>query len=292
MADGAYPWLDYGGRLSPLKLLVLIGLFVPGTWIALAYGLGALGAGPLLEAERQLGLWTIRLLFVALAITPVRDILGWRGLSVVRRMVGVAVFVYAALHFLLYVVDQAFDLQKVVSEIVLRVYLAICFAGVLGAAALAATSTDGAVRLLGGRRWQRLHRLIYMIGLLAVVHYCMQSKLEEWEPTIMAGLLAWLMGYRLLSWALGLRRGPPTWLMLIGLLSLAAALATALGEAGYFWLRQGVSPIRVLWANLSLAAGMRPACVVLLFGLLMVGAGALRGALMRWGGWGRVPRSV
>ena len=75
----------------------------------------------------------------------------------------------------------------------MRIYLTIGFAAVIGLAALAATSTDGMVRRLGARRWQRLHRLVYAIALLAVVHYCMQSKLDLWEPTIMAGLYAWLI---------------------------------------------------------------------------------------------------
>ena len=90
-------------------------------------------------------------------------------------------------------------------EIALRIYLTIGFAAVLGLAALAATSTDGMIRRLGARRWQRLHRLVYAIALLAVVHFCMQSKLDLWEPTIMAGLYAWLIFYRVLARPVGAR---------------------------------------------------------------------------------------
>src|SRR3954471_23333242 len=215
-----YPWMDYDGRTSPLKLAVFAALFVPALWVAVAFASGWLGARPLNEAIHQLGLWTIRLIFLALAITPLRHILQWSRLLVVRRMIGVAAFAYAIGHLGLYATDQAFDLAKIATEIALRIYLTIGFAAVIGLAALAATSTDGMIRRLGARRWQRLHRLVYAIALLAVVHYCMQSKLDLWEPTIMAGLYAWLMGYRLLVQLVGVRgKLPLPW---VGALSLAA----------------------------------------------------------------------
>src|SRR5260370_968588 len=109
-------------------------------------------------------------------------------------MIGVAAFAYAITHLSLYTADQMFDLAKVASEIVHRIYLTIGFSAVVGLAALAATSTDGMIRRLGPRNWQRLHRLVYLIALLAVVHYCMQSKLDLWEPSIMAGIYGWLIG--------------------------------------------------------------------------------------------------
>jgi sulfoxide reductase heme-binding subunit YedZ len=146
----------------------------------------------------------------------------------------------------------------------------------LGLAALAATSTDGMVRRLGGKRWQRLHRLVYLIGVLAVIHNCFQSKLDEWEPTIMAGLLAWLLGYRLLASRLHARRGLP--LGWVGALGLAAAAGTALGEAVYFRLAFGAPMLRVLYADFSLATGVRPAAVVLAIGLAVTLAAALRAA--------------
>src|SRR5579883_1236695 len=81
-----YPWLDYGGRLSPLKLLVFLSLFLPGIWVAAALAMGLLGARPLNEAIHQIGLWTIRFLFISLAITPARQIFQWSRLLLVRRM--------------------------------------------------------------------------------------------------------------------------------------------------------------------------------------------------------------
>jgi methionine sulfoxide reductase heme-binding subunit len=265
-----YPWNDYGGRLSPLKLVVFVSLFVPASWVAAAYWVDLLGARPLNEAIHQIGLWTIRLIFLALAITPLRQILQVPRLIIVRRMIGVAAFVYALIHFSLYAADQAVDLEKVAREIVLRVYLTIGFAALLGLTALAATSTDAMVKRLGGQRWRHLHQLVYLIGILAVIHYCFQSKLDLWEPTIMAGMLFWLLAYRLLAWLVGVR-GRLSNLWVAGL-SLAAAGVTSLGEAAYFKLAFGVDPIRVLNTNLSLSTGIRPAVAVLAIGVAVSAA--------------------
>ena len=144
----------------------------------------------------------------------------------------------------------------------------------MGLATLAATSTDAMVRRLGARRWQRLHRIVYAIGLLAVIHYCMQSKLDLWEPTIMAGVYAWLMGYRMLVRFVGVRgRLPLAW---VGALSFVVPVLTALGEAAYFNLALGVDMARVVAANWSLALGLRPAAIVLALGLGVTAIGAAR----------------
>ena len=269
-----YPWNDYSGRLSPLKLAVFVALFVPGLWTTVFFAAGWLGPRPYTEAIHMIGLWMLRLLFIALAITPLRQIVQWPRLILVRRMVGVAAFAYGLAHISLFIADEKFDLAKVASEIVLRIYLTIGFTALIGLAALAATSTDAMVRRLGARRWQRLHRIVYAIGLLAVIHYCMQSKLDLWEPTIMAGIYAWLIGYRLLVRFVGVRgRLPLVW---VAALSLAAPALTALGEAAYFNLALGVDPARVLAANWSLTLGLRPAAMVLALGIGVTVLGAVR----------------
>jgi methionine sulfoxide reductase heme-binding subunit len=267
------PWLDYSGRLSPLKLLVFVALFLPGGWIALALASGQLGADPIKEALHQLGLWAIRLLLITLAVTPARSILQWPRVMLVRRMLGVAAFAYAAAHLSLYIVDEAFDLAKVASEIALRFYLTIGFVALLGLAALAATSTDGMVRRLGGRRWQRLHRLVYPIIALGLIHYFIQSKLIVYEPMVMDGLFLWLMGYRLVAARRRDRRVP---LAALTAISLVSAALTALGEAVYYWLKTGVDPSRVLAVNLSFATGIRPGVVVLAVGAAVTALAALR----------------
>jgi methionine sulfoxide reductase heme-binding subunit len=272
-ASLAKPWLDYSGRLSPLKLLVFVALFVPGAGIALALATGQLGAEPTKEALHEVGLWAIRFLLITLAITPARAVFNWPRLMLVRRMLGVAAFAYALAHLLLYVAFEAFDLGKVVSEIALRFYLTIGFVTLLGLSALAATSTDGMVRRLGGRRWQRLHRLVYAIAALGLVHYFIQSKLEVYEPIVMDGLFLWLMGFRALA-AQRRDRRVPLW-QLAGL-ALGAGTLTALGEALYYWLKTGVDPSLVLGVNLSLATGIRPGIVVLGVGAAVTALAVLR----------------
>lgn len=255
-----YPWLGYDGRVSPLKLTVLVLLFVPGLWTAYGLWAGLLGARPVTEAIHETGLWMIRFLFVALAISPLRQIAKLPQLIVVRRMIGVAAFFYGSAHITLYAADEMFALGKIVSEIVLRIYLTIGFVALLGLAALAITSTDGMVRRLG-RRWYHLHRAIYAIGILATIHFFMQSKADVTEPMVMAGILTWLYLYRLLSRAAGRAGHVPVWQVV--LLALVAPALTAAGEAFYFWVKMHIDPARVLAANLTTLAGIRPSWVVL-----------------------------
>ncbi len=269
------PWYDYGGQFSPFKAAVLVALFIPGIWTIVSFELDRLGARPLTEAIHQFGDWTIRLIFISLAISPAHIVLQWPSLLQARRMVGVAAFVYIAAHFSLYIADEAFDLRTVASEILLRIYLTIGFTALLGLAVLAATSTDGWQRRLGARRWQKLHRIIYVIGFFAVIHFCIQSKLDEWEPTVMAGIYLWLMGCRAISWRLG-RGKLPLWT--IAGASVIAAVLTAFGEAFYFWLAMGAPFTLVLQANLSLDTGVRPSWVV----LASTGGVAILGILRAW----------
>ena len=158
-----------------------------------------------------------------------RRITRFNQLVDVRRIIGVGAFVYAACHISLYIADQMFDLWKVASEIVLRLYLTIGFTALLGLAALAVTSTDGMVRRMGGKRWQRLHNIIYGIGLLALIHYFQQTKADESVPTFVAALFAWMIGYRLLVKFRNSRDEPPAWMLLA--LSIVVAALTLVGEA-------------------------------------------------------------
>lgn len=255
-----YPWIDYRGHFSPLRAAVFAALFLPALYAAVALQQQWLGSRPLTEAIHEIGLWTIRYIFLALAITPLRRILNWPRLIEVRRMIGVAACAYVLMHFSLYVVDEAFDIPTVVSEVVRRIYLTIGFTALLGLAVLASTSTDGWVRRLG-RRWQTLHRVVYGVALLAVIHFYMQSKADVWEPIWMSGLLVWLMGWRLLNWLAPRGRGVPLWE--VALLGPAAAVLTGLGEALYFYVMVHAPFGRVIAANFSANIGVRPSWVVL-----------------------------
>jgi sulfoxide reductase heme-binding subunit YedZ len=166
------------------------------------------------------------------------------------------------MHFCAYIVDESFDLGKVASEIVLRLYLTIGFVALAILAALAITSTDRMVRRLGGRRWQVLHRLVYLAALLGSIHYFMQSKLNVYEPMVMGGLLAWMMGYRAVGWLAGFRRAA-SWPSL-ALLAIGAGALTVLGEGLYYWLARNIDFMRVLGLNWTLIGGLRPGEVVLI----------------------------
>ncbi|MGB8843162.1 MAG: ferric reductase-like transmembrane domain-containing protein [Aliidongia sp.] len=273
-----FPWRDRSGRVSPQKAICFAALFLPALWVLGLALLDDLGARPVIEAIRQLGLWTIRLLFLSLAVTPLRQVWRWHSLLQLRRMIGVAAFCYAVAHVSGYVVDQGFDLAKVLSEIVSRFYLTIGAVAVLALAALSATSTDGMIRRLGGRNWRNLHRLSYGIAALAAVHFFLQSKLFTDEATVMGGLYLWLMGYRLLA-----RTGPvPLW-QLAGL-SVTAATVTGVCEALYFGATRGADlVVRILAANFSTATGIRPAIFVLAITLAVTLVAQFRAVPRRMG---------
>lgn len=257
-----WPWQDRSGNFAPLKALVLVLLCYPALRLAWLAGIHDLGPRPWNAAVHFTGNWGTWLLMASLVVTPLRQVLRWGKLIPTRRLIGVASFLYIALHLLLYVADEKFDLPKVANEILLRFYLTIGFVAFLGLLALAATSFDAAQRWLGGRRWQRLHRLTYPMAVLAVAHFTLQTKSDIWEATLCAGLFLWLMGYRWLA----PKGGAPGVMAMLGL-AIAATLATALAEFSWYALATGVNAWRVLEANLDISFGLRPALWVGLAGL-------------------------
>lgn len=263
-----------------LKGLVLLLVMLPGLITAVDFAQHMLGAKPITEIIHRSGDWAIRLLFISLLITPLRQVLKAHKLVSVRRIIGVASFCYIAIHLVGYMADEMFNLAKVASEILLRYYLTIGFVGLIGLALLAATSTDGMVRRLGGKRWKKLHRLAYPIGLIAVVHFFMQTKLNVAEPTIMAGLFIWLMLYR--AWEEFLSRKSVTTLWALILLAVASALITVVGEWAYYAIFTGIDASLVLQANLTTMAGPRPAWIVLGITLLVPLAAGIWRPIEAW----------
>jgi sulfoxide reductase heme-binding subunit YedZ len=254
------PWRDRRGRFLPFKAAVLAALFVPGLVTIVWWLQDDLGARPVTEAIHETGLWTIRLLMIALAVTPLRAALDWGKLLLVRRMLGVAALAYAVSHFSLYIVQQNGDLPMVVSEIVHRFYLTIGFSVLLGLIALGVTSTDGAVRRMG-RWWKRLHRLAYPLAVLALLHYFIQSKANVSEPVFVAGLYVWLMLWRIMP-ALWQRRG-----VVYPVLAVVSGFAAAWIEFGWYAINTHINPWRVFDANETLRFGLRPAHYVVLTAL-------------------------
>jgi sulfoxide reductase heme-binding subunit YedZ len=258
------PWYDRTGRPSWLKLAVLLLLLAPGAWLAMRWRLYGLGARPFTEAILVTGIWAVRFLWLSLAITPLRRLANWPQLIIVRRMVGVGALGYVLAHLVLYAIEQG-TLWRVVTEIAQRTYLQIGFVAILVLVALGVTSTDGWVRRLGGKAWQRLHRAAYIAAFLGGVHFLMQAKAGLDQATLMMGLLIWLLAYRLVI----ARQGPVPMGRLAMLAMLASALA-AIWEAGWYAVMKNLDGTRLLAANLDPELGPRPAAWVLAAGLAMI----------------------
>ena len=173
--------------LAPLGSLAL-GLFEVAGF--------SLGANPVEEILHRLGKWGLKFLLLTLAVTPLRHWTGWVWLVSFRRLLGLFAFFYVFLHFLTYLLlDQAFDLGAVLEDIAKRPYITIGMTALVLLLPLAATSTRGMMRRLG-RRWKKLHRLVYAIAILGVWHFYWQVKLDTLEPTVYAILLAVLLVVR------------------------------------------------------------------------------------------------
>ena len=262
---------ERSGRWSPVKIVAFVAALLPALWIAYQAAADELGARPVTEAIHQAGDWALRFLLITLAVTPAQRIFNYPRITLARRTLGVACAGYAVLHFSLYVLDQHFDLFKVASEIVLRIYLTIGALGLIGLIALASISTDAAISRLGSPRWHALQSLVYPIATLAIVHFFMQSKLNTYQPVLMTGFLIWLLAYR----ALYRRVGEVTGLHLV-CLAFAAAAATSVGEAMLYRVTSGVDARRLLMAHFDVELEVRPAWWVLAAGLAVAAIGFWR----------------
>jgi sulfoxide reductase heme-binding subunit YedZ len=254
------PLCDHSGRFSALKAGCLLFCLLPAALVLQQALAGTLGPRPITEAIHQVGDWTVRLLLLTLNVTPARTVLDWPRVLLLRRMLGVATACYASLHITLYAMDQQWKLGTVASEIVLRFYLTIGFVALLGLLALAITSTDGWQKRLRGR-WKKLHRLVFPIAVLGLLHYFIQSKIDVSSAAFYAGLFFWLMLWRALP-----RRWQGRTLALPGL-AIGAGLATAAVEALRYGLATKVPALLVLAANLG---QLRPAWQVVLAGFALL----------------------
>jgi len=260
---------ERSGAFSPYKTAFLILSVLPVLWLAGRAIGGDLGARPWTEAIHVTGLWALRFLLITLAVTPLRRLLALPKLFFARRIFGLAALGYAALHLLLFFIDQG--VGRAASEIVLRFYLAIGAVAVALLIALGATSTDSALRRMGAARWNRLHGTVHVIAVLAVLHFFIQSKLDVTEPVLMAGVLLLEFLYRIAF----RQRGEVTPSGFAGL-AIAAAVSTALVEMAWYGLATRVPALLVGEANFSFDLGPRPAWWVLAGGLAVALAAGLR----------------
>ena len=182
---------------KPLVFVLALLPFVYLLWAALA---DQLGANPAEALVRTTGDWTLRLLCVVLAVTPLRLLTGNAALARFRRMLGLFVYFYALLHMLSYSgFDMAFDLADIARDIVKRPFILVGFLAFLLLTSLALTSFNRAIKTLGGRNWQRLHRAVYGVAGLAILHFFWMraGKNDFAEVFIYAGVLLTLLGWRL-----------------------------------------------------------------------------------------------
>ena len=257
---------EKSGRWSPEKIIAFVGGCIPILWLIYRAWTGDLSAArPINDAIHSTGNYAIWLIVLSLAVTPARRLFNAPKLINMRRTLGVTAFCYLMLHLTLYVVQEKYDFFKVASEIVLRIYLTIGFVALIGLTALAATSTDGMVKRLGGARWNRLHKLVYPIVLLGGIHFLMQTKLDISESVMVVGFVFWLLGYRL--WHRTVGAVGTSWQIV---LTMIASALTAFTEAAWYGVTTGVMWWRVLAANLDADISdlaFRPAQWVLIVGL-------------------------
>lgn len=180
-----------------LKPLVFAAAFAPAVLLARGAATGSLGANPIEAITHGTGDWTLRFLLITLAVTPLRAATGWNWLVRFRRMLGLFAFFYGSLHLMTYLwLDKFFSWSEILHDIPHRPFITVGFLGFVLLVPLAATSTAGMIRRLGGRNWRMLHRLIYVSGAAAVVHYWWLVKADVSKPAFYAGVLAVLLASR------------------------------------------------------------------------------------------------
>jgi sulfoxide reductase heme-binding subunit YedZ len=179
------------------KILISVNALIPLALLAYDGFRGQLGANPVEFFIRTTGVLTLTCVLVTLAVTPLRELLNWNEAIKYRRMVGLYAFFYGCLHLSSYIVfDRGLSLSATVADVIQRPFITIGMAAYLMMVPLAITSTNGMVKRLGGKRWQRLHRMIYLIGALGVIHFYMLVKSDVFYPVIFAILVSALLLYR------------------------------------------------------------------------------------------------
>lgn len=183
-----------GRQIKAIKATLFVLCLVPLTRLAWGAWQDALGANPIEFIQNSLGTWTLNFLLITLTLSPLRKYSGWHWLLRLRRMLGLFAFCYALLHLASYLwLDQFFDWQAIAKDIVKRPFITVGMAAFILLVPLAATSNNAMIRRLGGRRWQQLHRSIYVIAIFGVLHYWWLVKRDVTLPAVYAVLLFLLL---------------------------------------------------------------------------------------------------
>lgn len=180
------------------KPVVFVLCSLPLTFLGYDVFTGNISADPIEDFTRVTGIWGLRLLIITLAITPLRILTGFNALIQWRRMLGVFSFVYILLHLATYVVlDQFFNFSQIVEDVIERYYILFGMLAFLLMIPLAATSWNRMIKLIGGKRWTQLHRLVYIIAPLGILHFFLQVKADITSPVLHGAVLAVLLGFRI-----------------------------------------------------------------------------------------------
>lgn len=186
------------GRRRAAKVVLFVACLAPAAWILYVALTGQLAAEPIKDLEHRTGDWALRFILITLAVSPIRRFTGWNGVIRYRRMLGLFAFFYVTVHFLTYLVlDQFFAWHYIVEDVAKRPYITVGFASFLMLIPLAVTSTRGWIRRLGGKRWNRVHTLIYVAAAGGVLHYLWLVKADERLPIAYGLVLVVLLVARL-----------------------------------------------------------------------------------------------
>ncbi len=184
-------------QLAAIKSALFLVCLIPAFMLWRGFELDTLGANPIETITRSLGEWTLRFLLITLTVTPLRKYTGWHWLIRLRRMLGLFTFAYGVSHLLTYVwLDQFFDWEAIARDIIKRPFITVGFAALMLMLPLAVTSSNYAIRKLGGRRWQSLHRAIYPIAILGCVHFWWLVKKDVTWPLVYTVITVALLGIR------------------------------------------------------------------------------------------------
>ncbi|THF62322.1 sulfoxide reductase heme-binding subunit YedZ [Pseudothauera nasutitermitis] len=194
-------------QLAAIKTAVFLLCLLPAVLLARGWFANALGANPVEAVQHATGSWALNMLLISLAVTPLRRLTGLHWLIRLRRMLGLFAFAWACAHLLNWIwLDLWFDWRAIGADILDRPYVSVGFAAFVLMLPLAATSTQSAMRRLGGRRWQALHRSAYVVAILGVAHFWWLVKADVLEPLLYALALAALLGARMWQRELERRR--------------------------------------------------------------------------------------
>ena len=185
-------------EIGLLKTTVFVLSLLPLGFLLWRAAIGELSANPIKSITEETGIWTLRFLVLTLSITPLRKLSGWSRLARFRRMIGLFAFFYGFLHLATYVcLDQFFAFDEILKDVAKRPFITVGFTAFALMIPLALTSPNRVVRWMGGKRWQQLHRIVYVVAICGVIHYLWLVKADTSRPLRYGGLVAILLLYRL-----------------------------------------------------------------------------------------------